>query len=67
MVLLSCQLTRTFRRSLEDIEEQSQALLGKGKAARFLDKTQDSGTVVKLVEELRQALLVYQVGVIGGY
>ena len=31
------------------------------KAARFLDKTQDSGTIVKFVEELRQAILVYQV------
>ena len=52
----------TLRRSLEDIEKHSQALLGKGKAARILDKTQDSGKVVKLIEQLRQAILVYQVG-----
>lgn len=30
--------------------------------ARFLDKTQDSSAVVKLIEELRQTILVYQVG-----
>ena len=49
-------------RSLEVIEKRSLALLGKGKAARILDKKQDSGMVVKLVEELRQAILIYQVG-----
>ena len=38
------------------------ALLGKGKAARILDKTHDSGAVVKLFEQLRQVILVYQVG-----
>ncbi|KAF9790951.1 hypothetical protein BJ322DRAFT_418044 [Thelephora terrestris] len=50
------QLTR----SLEDIEKRSQELLGKGKAARILDKARDSGIIVKLVEELRQAILIYQ-------
>ena len=40
-------------------------LLGKGKGARILDKKRDSGKVVKLVEELRQAILIYQVGTIG--
>ena len=54
----------TFARSLEDIEKQSQALLDKGKLARILDKRQDSGKVVKLVEELGQAILLYQVGII---
>jgi len=49
---------------LEDIEKRSQTLLGKGKAAKFLDKTQDSSTVVQLIEELRQAVLIYQVGII---
>ena len=49
-------------RSLESIEKRSQMLLGKGKGARILDKKKDSGTVVKLVEELRQAVLIYQVG-----
>jgi len=47
---------------LEDIEKRSQTLLGKGKTAKFLDKTQDSSTVVKLIEELRQVILIYQVG-----
>jgi len=49
---------------LEDIEKRSQALLGKGKTAKLLDKAQDSSTVVKLIEELRQAILIYQVGTI---
>ena len=34
----------------------------KGKIARALDKTRDSGEVIKLVEDLRRAILVYQVG-----
>lgn len=38
------------------------ALLEKGIAARILDKKRDSGMVIKLVEELRQAILIYQVG-----
>jgi hypothetical protein len=49
---------------LEDIEKRSQELLGKGKAARILDKARDSGIIVKLVEELRQAILIYQVGIV---
>ena len=40
-------------------------LLGKGKGARFLDKKKDLGKVVKLVEELQQAILIYQVGTVG--
>ena len=48
-------------RSLEDIGKRSLALSEKGKVARVLDKTQDSQEVVKLVENLRQAILVYQV------
>jgi hypothetical protein len=32
---------------LEEIEKRSQALLEKGKAARFIDKGRDSGEVVK--------------------
>ena len=48
-------------RSLEDIEKRSLLLLGKKKATRILDKKQDSGKVVKLAEELRQAILIYQV------
>ena len=52
----------TLPSSLEDIERQSQALLGKGKIARVLDKSQDSGAVINLIEQLRRAILVYQVG-----
>ena len=48
-------------RSLEDIEAKAQLLLDKGKVARFLDKSQDLGEVVTLVERLRQAILIYQV------
>ena len=32
--------------------------------ARILDKAQDSGMVIKLVKDLRQAILIYQVGTI---
>ena len=50
-------------RSLEDIGARSLALSQKGKVARVLDKAQDSGDVIKLIEKLRQAILIYQVGV----
>ena len=53
----------TVHRSLEEIERRSDALSGKGKTARILDKTQDSQAIIKLVEDLRQAILIYQVGV----
>jgi hypothetical protein len=49
-------------RSFNDIERRSQALLGKGKMAHILDKAQDSQAVVRLVEQLRRAILIYQVG-----
>ena len=64
---LHCRFELTVCRSLEDVEKRSQALLAKGKAARILDKTQDSGTIIKLVEDLRQAILIYQVGTIMKY
>jgi hypothetical protein len=51
----------TLYRSLEDIGTRSLALAGKGKLARALDKAQDSQEIIKLVEELRQAILIYQV------
>jgi len=35
--------------------------------ARILDKTQDSQPVVELVEDLRQAIFIYQVGTIGNH
>lgn len=47
--------------SLDDIGKRSTSLSEKGKVARALDKSRDSGKVVRLVEELRQAILVYQV------
>jgi hypothetical protein len=53
---------------LEEIEKRSQALLEKAKAPRFVDKAvlfidkgRDSGEVVKLVEQLRDAITGYQV------
>ena len=52
----------TLCRTLEDIGTRSLALSEKGKVARVLDKAQDAQEVVKLVERLRQAILVYQVG-----
>jgi len=52
-----------YDRSLEEIGARSLALSEKGKVARVLDKTQDSGEVIKLIEKLRQAILIYQVGV----
>ena len=64
---LYCQFELTVCRSLEDIEKRSQALLVKGKAAWILDKTQDSGTIIKLVKDLWQAILIYQVGTIRKY
>jgi hypothetical protein len=48
-------------RSLEDIGTRSLVLSEKGKLARVLDKAQDSQEVIKLVEKLRQTILVYQV------
>ena len=48
-------------RSLEDIGTRSLALSEKGKVARILDKAQDTGEVVKLIEQLRRAILIYQV------
>ena len=46
---------------LGEIEKRSQALLEKGGAARFVDKGGDSGEVMKLVEQLRDAITRYQV------
>ncbi|KAF9781009.1 hypothetical protein BJ322DRAFT_1082678 [Thelephora terrestris] len=49
-----------LKRSLEDIENTSRTLLEKRKLGRILDKTRDAGTVVTLVEQLRQAILIYR-------
>jgi len=47
--------------ALEEIEKRSNELLGKVRAARFVDKGRDSVDVVKLVETLRDAVTRYQV------
>ena len=46
---------------MEEIERQSQELLAKSTAVRFVDKAGDSGEVVKLVERLGEAITHYQV------
>ena len=50
-----------YDRTLEDIGTRSLALSEKGKVARILDKAQDTGEVVKFIEQLRRAILIYQV------
>lgn len=50
-----------YDRSLEDIGTRSLELSGKGKVARILDKTRDKGEVVKLIEQIRRTILIYQV------
>lgn len=47
--------------ALEEIQQRSQALLEKKKAAGFFDKGKDSQEVINLVEELRNAIVYYQV------
>ena len=47
--------------ALEDIGKQSAALLEKKKTSRFLEKSKDSQKVVTLVEQLRTAIVYYQV------
>ena len=47
--------------SLNSIEKRSQALLEKKKVAGFLDKSKDSQEVANLAEELRTAIVYYQV------
>ena len=54
------------RRSLEDIGKRSRMLSEKGKVTKFLDKKRDSGVIVRLVEQLRQAILIYQVSTAEG-
>ena len=51
-------------RSLEGIGKRSRILLDERKGARVLDKERYSGLIVRLVEELRQAILIYQVGTV---
>jgi hypothetical protein len=51
----------TMCSSLEEIRKRSVSLSEKGKVSRVLDKSRDSGEVIRLVEKLRQAILIYQV------
>jgi hypothetical protein len=53
----------SYNRDLEDVGRRSLALSEKGKVARALDKRRDSEEVIKLIEKLRQAILVYQVSI----
>ena len=50
-----------LRSMLERIEKRSQELLEKGTVVRFADKSADSAEVVKLVDQLREAIVHYQV------
>lgn len=49
-------------RALEDIEKRSQDILDKKTVVGFLDKAKDSQEAISLVDELRNAILGYQVG-----
>ena len=60
-IVLSVTRSNIAFSSLEKIGKRSQALLEKKKMARFLDKAQDSSEVVSLVEDLRTAIVYYQV------
>ena len=59
--MLTPSLPNFVFRSLEEIERRTQPLLQKGVAARFVDKTEDSQEVVRIVEEFRNAIVFYQV------
>ena len=60
-IVLSVTRSNIAFSSLEKIGKRSQTLLEKKKMARFLDKVQDSSEVVTLVEDLRTAIIYYQV------
>ena len=59
--VFSVSFSNLVFRSLEEIGNRSQALLDKKKIARFFDKSGDSQEVVALVEQLRTAIMYYQV------
>lgn len=46
----------------EEIEEQSRTLSAKSGIAQFADKEEDTKVVARLVEQLREAVVCYQVG-----
>ena len=47
--------------SLEKVENRAKVILDKSKGRGFLDKRVDSQEVVNLVEEIRNAIVFYQV------
>jgi len=47
--------------SLEKVEKRAKVILDKSKGRGFLDKRVDSQEVVNLVEEIRNAIVFYQV------
>ena len=49
-------------RSLEEIGKRSQDILEKETTVGFLDKMKDSQEAISLVDELRSAIVGYQVG-----
>ena len=67
LIRYACRLLTTYTlinclcSVLKDIEKQSQALREKGGAARLLDEAEDSKEVVKLIEQLQEAIIHYQV------
>jgi hypothetical protein len=66
--LATLSIANGLRSALGKIEKRSQELLAKGTAARFIDKGADSGEVARLLEQLREAVIHYQVsenGIVG--
>lgn len=59
---LSCHPKLIACRSFDDIEKRSRLLLEEGEVAWILDKPRDSQPVVRLIEKLRLAILINQVG-----
>jgi hypothetical protein len=47
--------------TFKQIDKSSQELLAKGSIVRFLDKGEDSKVVARLIEQLREAIVRYQV------
>jgi hypothetical protein len=61
-ILLSYPSNLIVCRSFDAIEKKSQALLEKGRVANISDEDQGFQALIRLVEELQQATLIYQVG-----
>ena len=66
--LATLALANGPRSALGNIEKRSQESLAKSTTARFIDKGADSGEAARLLEQLREAVIHYQVsgnGIIG--